>query len=384
MWYTIKNYSKYEIDENGNIRNKRTLHVLKRQRNSKVFAYTLIGDDEKMHSEYIHRLLAVTFIENPNGYKYVEFKDGNPYNLSLNNLYWTLERKHSRRKNTSMIEKTLWYKERCDKINNLYKEIHTLEEELENIYSEWVTIKGFPLYEINRRGELRKKSTKKLVNPVLGHQGYYLNVILNEKKEKKLVCIHRLVALQFIPNPNNLKIVNHIDENKLNNDVLNLEWVSHKQNSNHGTSPHRIAQKHSIPVNEYDSKGKYIRTWKSIKAFADYYGIDRSSVSAHIRLGKGFCVGRIVKQYEGIRKDLSFEEVKKRGEIKCIRKRVDNNKEILEDSLYIEDRNENNMENIFDYYDSFVRVDYKKLRNDIQQIYDEIKNLEMEINLYDR
>lgn len=59
----------------------------------------------------------------------------------------------------------------------------------------------------------------------------YLRVKLNER----LFYIHRLVAMAFIPNPNGYKEINHKDENKLNNNVDNLEWCSHKYNMKFGT-----------------------------------------------------------------------------------------------------------------------------------------------------
>lgn len=64
--------------------------------------------------------------------------------------------------------------------------------------------------------------------------GGYLNVALMTNDNKvKYVRVHRLVALAFIPNPNNKEYVNHIDENRQNNDVNNLEWVTPKENNLH-------------------------------------------------------------------------------------------------------------------------------------------------------
>ena len=220
------------------------------------------------------------------------------------------------------------------------------------------------------------------MKPVLGSSGYYTNTLLNDEGKKKMVCIHRLVAMQFIPNPNNVEVVHHIDENRLNNDVLNLQWVTRKQNSNHGNSSRRIAERRSIPVNEYDCKGKYIRTWKSIKAFANYYGIDSSQVTPHMRSKKGFCMGRIVKRYEGKRMDLNPKEVERRGVYRFSKKKVDHSLLIPEDGLYVE--KDTCLDDIFDYYKAFGEIDYKKLRNDIESIYDEIKYLEEEIERYGR
>ena len=61
----------------------------------------------------------------------------------------------------------------------------------------------------------------------------YINVTVCANNKNKTLLLHRLVAETFIPNPNNLPCVNHIDGNKLNNSIENLEWVTHKQNSKH-------------------------------------------------------------------------------------------------------------------------------------------------------
>lgn len=54
---------------------------------------------------------------------------------------------------------------------------------------------------------------------------------LRKKGKNKTLLIHRLVAENFIPNPNNYSCVNHIDENKSNNNVLNLEWCNYEYNN---------------------------------------------------------------------------------------------------------------------------------------------------------
>ena len=70
----------------------------------------------------------------------------------------------------------------------------------------------------------------------------YLVVNLSKDRSNKRYYIHRLVASAFIPNPDNLPEVNHKDENKTNNSADNLEWCTHKHNSNHGTRPNRISK----------------------------------------------------------------------------------------------------------------------------------------------
>ena len=61
----------------------------------------------------------------------------------------------------------------------------------------------------------------------------YLTVLLSNKKIKKQKLVHRVIAETFIPNPKNKPCVNHIDGNKLNNNIKNLEWVTYSENMQH-------------------------------------------------------------------------------------------------------------------------------------------------------
>lgn len=85
------------------------------------------------------------------------------------------------------------------------------------------TIKGF--YYISNNGDFYSTFTKRLLKPQKDHKGY-LYVEIGRKKYK----VHRLVAEYFIPNPKSLPQVNHIDCDKTNNNVNNLEWVTNRQN----------------------------------------------------------------------------------------------------------------------------------------------------------
>ena len=87
-------------------------------------------------------------------------------------------------------------------------------------------------YDINELGEIYSHKTNKILTGTIYNTGYRM-VRLTINKEKKGYAIHRLVAETFIPNPDNLPIVNHKDGNKLNNTVENLEWVSVSKNRIH-------------------------------------------------------------------------------------------------------------------------------------------------------
>lgn len=109
----------------------------------------------------------------------------------------------------------------------------------------------------------------------------YLQVNLSKGNKVKWIGVHRLVAMAFIPNPNNYPQVNHIDECRTNNVVTNLEWCTQSQNNMHGTarqrqneSRHRndpdravwkaAALKHAKGVAMCSSDGKLIKSFASM------------------------------------------------------------------------------------------------------------------------
>ena len=101
-------------------------------------------------------------------------------------------------------------------------------------------IEGYEgLYAVTEDGQVWSYRSQKFLKPWIAN-GYY-QVTLSKNGEKKKHKIHRLVAIIYIPNPDNLRDVNHKDENKLNNCLDNLEWLSHKDNSNYGTRNQRIS-----------------------------------------------------------------------------------------------------------------------------------------------
>lgn len=89
-------------------------------------------------------------------------------------------------------------------------------------------------YEISPYGEVRNIKTNRLLKISKNTNGYYK---VNLRKDKKQYCvqIHRLVATTYIPNPNNLPNVDHINRKKLDNNVDNLRWVNQKENMKNTT-----------------------------------------------------------------------------------------------------------------------------------------------------
>lgn len=99
------------------------------------------------------------------------------------------------------------------------------------------TVKGFSDYTINRHGEVVNAVTNHALKQYMCKKGYlhHSNMMSDSGKRYKKP-IHRLVAIAFIPNPFNLPEVNHIDEDKSNNFVDNLEWCTRQYNAEYTLS----------------------------------------------------------------------------------------------------------------------------------------------------
>lgn len=95
------------------------------------------------------------------------------------------------------------------------------------------------LYEVSNLGRIRNKNTQQIkeqhsnYNKKTGNGGYMFVTLYKHNKSKR-EYVHRLVAMAFIPNPDNLPHVNHKDEVKTNNEVSNLEWCTAQYNNSYG------------------------------------------------------------------------------------------------------------------------------------------------------
>lgn len=147
----------------------------------------------------------------------------------------------------------------------------------------WKPIIGYEnLYEISNLGNVKSLNAynhkKELIMSCPVHHSGYKIVILSKNKHRKTFLVHQLVSEAFLnktifksmPDENKKHIdlskleINHIDENKLNNNVLNLEWCTSKYNCNYGNRNSKVGKHSEKTVNQYDLNGNFIKKWKSI------------------------------------------------------------------------------------------------------------------------
>lgn len=149
------------------------------------------------------------------------------------------------------------------------KEIWKDVKNYENLYqvSNYGRVKSLERY-VKTCGGAKRIVKEKILKPTVDNTNYYV-VSLWKNNICKRTHIHRIVIETFIPNLLNKPQVNHIDGNKLNNNINNLEWCTAKENNIHayeyGLNPSRRK------VNQYDLNGNFIKTWNSIREANNFY-----------------------------------------------------------------------------------------------------------------
>lgn len=173
----------------------------------------------------------------------------------------------------------------------------------------WKDISGYEgLYQVSNLGKVRSLDKPmfvygthnpplptirkgKVLSPRISQDGYE-KVALTKDKKSKNHFVHRLVAIAFIENLDNLPEVNHIDGDKRNNIFLNLEWCNHLQNMQHCFN--NSLKKHyakpmlgktygksplSKKVYQYDKNNNLMKIWDSVREASEYYRVDGSNIS---------------------------------------------------------------------------------------------------------
>lgn len=154
----------------------------------------------------------------------------------------------------------------------------------------WKPVEGYENYHVSNMGNVMNINTGKVLKGQNNGNGYLHVCLYNKEHKCKLVMIHRLVAKAFIPNPENLPQVNHIDERKHNNHADNLEWITSEDNINHGTHNERVGLNNAnrIPIYSVDKNGEVI-----------YYDSARDAVKYYYDKGIKMCPSGISQALKG-------------------------------------------------------------------------------------
>lgn len=161
----------------------------------------------------------------------------------------------------------------------------------------WKDITGFVgLYKVSSLGNVQslnynRTGNIKQLKPMPNKKGY-LQVLLCNGKIRRRVFVHRIVAIEFIPNDKQLSEVNHINEIKTDNRAINLEWCDTLYNNNYGTRNKRLSK----AVNQLTLSGELINTFEGIREAERITGIKNQSISQCCK-GKYKTAGGYIWEY---------------------------------------------------------------------------------------
>jgi hypothetical protein len=162
---------------------------------------------------------------------------------------------------------------------------------------EWLDIDGYAEYKISPSGQILSPYGRLL--KLTPRPSGYVRVSLHSDGVGKSLAVHRLVAQHFLPNPDDLPVVNHINGNRSDNRVANLEWVTVAQNNARKVRAAKRGPKRGVVQETLD--GVVVRTWPAIVDAARALGASRTTI--------GRCCSGKIKSAGGFRWKYSEEEI---------------------------------------------------------------------------
>lgn len=205
--------TQYFLFENGDLYNANTHRISQGAKNHGYIRYSLIVDSKEI-SIFKHRLLAEMFLKNddPINKTVVHHKDGCIQNNNLNNLEWVSQ------------------KENCNKKINPIQKSNFKELSPEEVTKEkWKNFRD-TFYEISNMGRIKNTKTNKITfGSINKNNGYVRFTFTNSNGKRDEISAHRAVYETFYPEEK-INVINHIDANRANNRLENLENISQKEN----------------------------------------------------------------------------------------------------------------------------------------------------------
>jgi len=267
-WIIITYHQNYSVSNLGKIKNSKTGRILKQNIRSGYLAVSFSTPEKQVRKYNIHIIVANTFIRSILQNEVVNHIDGNKLNNNVENLEivsYRMNSIHARdNKLVNYYKRQVVQYDLSYNIVNIYESISFAEHSntfpkgyiggrcrneinqsgiyiwkfLENNStiinkSEFNYISGFDNYLASEKGIIINKHSNRQMKYSNDNTGY-LCLKMTKNDGNRIKClVHRIIALVFCPNPQNHKYVNHIDRNKHNNNLINLEWVTQQQNIQH-------------------------------------------------------------------------------------------------------------------------------------------------------
>lgn len=276
----IKDYDNYYIYDDGSVFNGNTNKMLEGSINEGGYRYYRLSKNGKKQMFYAHRLVAEHFVDNPNNLPVVNHKDGNKLNNTAENLEWV-----SYAQNAEHFHQHIKTKQPAKKQNKF-------EESLPG--EVWVATNGNPNYEVSNFARVKNIKTNTLLRPSITNGYYKVRLSYNGKVTDWM--LYKLVYFSFNKEENMVgKCIDHIDANKLNDNLDNLRLITLSENVNAAYYTQKTNSSIKA-VSQYDKLGNLLNTFPSIREAGRQLGLDGSSITKCCK-GKVLSVGGFVFQY---------------------------------------------------------------------------------------
>lgn len=317
-WRPIEGYANYMVSSYGNVKNanKKASNLLKPSNNG---GYLQVGlsQNSKRYCASVHQLVARAFIPNPENKDQINHKDKNPLNNHVSNLEWCTALENNRHRSDGVKQTTnqnvriwrvdaktneklelynsindaaLWVQEQ--KLTNVefahirahlsanntgklktgygYKWEKDVHPDLEGEIWKPVVINNVVQqgYFISNLGRLKDNRGKIRNGYKCHHSGEIVVRVNSSRKVENKYSIQKLVALAFIPNPLNKPCICHLDGDKTNNRVENLQWSTPSEICHNNVKKGLITH-HKRKIGQYDLNDNLIQEFDSIKEATD-------------------------------------------------------------------------------------------------------------------
>ena len=166
------------------------------------------------------------------------------------------------------------YCKKCMLLMTKIKQENKIKKRVDEQYIEgeiWKIIPHFNKYEASTYGRIRNIKLKTLMTPTINAVGYCVSSLSNDKNKSVNIKFHRIIAETFIDNPQKKITINHIDKNRSNNKVNNLEWATPKEQIKHQLS-YNPPNKKNIIIKTIDDLSNIDNNekWKDINDYPYY------------------------------------------------------------------------------------------------------------------
>ena len=303
IWKQLEEHNLYEISNYGKIRNTKTGYLMKFETrpNGDIMAH-LCEEKDKRIIIAVRRLVAKYFVQNPDNKPEVMHIDKDCKNIKATNLKWVYHYEFKKKIKNIIPLKT--------QVNKTQHKID-ISKFKKDLVEQWKPIKNFSKYAVSNLGRI-KYIKKNRMRKLVIMDGYNTVTIRNNNGNVITIRINIAVAQHFIDMPAELKdkkkvIVDHIDNNRLNDRIDNLRWLTQSGNINSYNANYKSKDNYK-KILQYDKQHDLIKEWNSVNDIVQEHPEFKQGAIRSNCIGTSNTAYNYIWQYRDVRIEQPLEE----------------------------------------------------------------------------